>query len=422
MAKTSFLSPRASAVWQVEQVLLKGKLLSEVAQAPQVAGLPPEGRAAAGRLTLACLRNLERCDRVLKPYLRKAPPEPVRVILRLATSELCQGGDAHGVVNEAVALTRRLKRHGALSGLVNAVLRKVATDGPAKWQELRVPHLPKWLRRPLVDAWGADAVAAMEGVHHARPPIDLTKRAEAGTFPEADHLPTGSLRLSEAGQVSALPGYEAGDWWVQDAAAALPVRGLGDVSGLRLLDLCAAPGGKTLQLAAGGAEVTALDISENRLKRVEENLARTGLRAEIVCADALAYEAAPFDAIVLDAPCSATGTIRRHPDLPHAKTGEEISALIALQAELLDKALTLLKPGGRLIYCTCSLIPDEGEVQVAEALERHAGLAVLGDAYDFSGVEAHWRCGLGGLRLRPDYWAENGGMDGFYMACLQTPA
>jgi 16S rRNA (cytosine967-C5)-methyltransferase len=230
-------------------------------------------------------------------------------------------------------------------------------------------------------------------------------------------LPTGSLRLADKGQVSGLPGYEAGGWWVQDAAAALAVRLLGDVSGLRVLDLCAAPGGKTLQLASLGAKVTALDLSGPRMLRLSENLVRTGLSASLVIADALQWEPeAGFDAILLDAPCSATGTIRRHPDLPFIKDGSELAELVVLQAALLDRALGWLSPGGRLVYCTCSLLPDEGEGQLAAALARHPGLIVQQPA--LAGVDPAWITPQGGLRLRPDYWAEQGGMDGFFMVAL----
>jgi 16S rRNA (cytosine967-C5)-methyltransferase len=221
------------------------------------------------------------------------------------------------------------------------------------------------------------------------------------------------------GQVSALPGFEAGDWWVQDMAAAMPVKLLGEVQGLTVLDMCAAPGGKTLQLAAAGAKVTALDLSEPRLKRVAENLARTGLNAELVAGDAMEHEGR-YDAILLDAPCSATGTIRRHPDLPHAHEGERIFELIGLQEAMLDHALRLLKPGGKLVYATCSLIPDEGECQIEEALSRHEDITV--GALDFDWIESAWRSEEGGLRLRPDFLASKGGMDGFYMALLHKAA
>jgi 16S rRNA (cytosine967-C5)-methyltransferase len=203
---------------------------------------------------------------------------------------------------------------------------------------------------------------------------------------------------------------------VQDAAAALPVKLLGDVSGLKVLDMCAAPGGKTLQLAAAGADVTALDLSENRLTRVQENLDRTGLKATLVAGDAMEHEGS-YDAILLDAPCSATGTIRRHPDLPHVHQGEKISELIGLQEAMLSHALSLLKPGGKLVFSTCSLLPDEGECHIEEALAMRPDLTVIPPQSDW--VEESWRSEEGGLRLRPDYWAERGGMDGFYMALLQ---
>jgi len=192
---------------------------------------------------------------------------------------------------------------------------------------------------------------------------------------------------------------------------------LGDVRGLRVLDLCAAPGGKTLQLAAAGADVTALDISGPRMARVAENLARTKLTAQCIVADALQWQPdVPFDAILLDAPCSATGTIRRHPDLPFIKDGSEIAGLVALQSALLDRALGWLKPGGRLVFVTCSLLPDEGEAQLTAALARHPGLKSLPPT--LPGIDPAWITPEGGLRLRPDYWADKGGMDGFFMVTL----
>jgi 16S rRNA (cytosine967-C5)-methyltransferase len=234
-------------------------------------------------------------------------------------------------------------------------------------------------------------------------------------------LPTGSVRLMEAGQVTQLPGYDAGDWWVQDAAAALPVRLLGDVNGLTVLDLCAAPGGKTMQLAALGATVTAVDASASRMTRVGQNMTRVGLMADVQVADAFDVTG-QWDAVLLDAPCSATGTMRRHPDLPYAKDGSEFGALIDQQSAMIDHALSLVKPGGRLVFCTCSLLPDEGEVQIEEALERHPDVTIDRAALDQPGVDLAWITEEGGLRLRPDYWAEIGGMDGFYMAVLTKPA
>ena len=234
-------------------------------------------------------------------------------------------------------------------------------------------------------------------------------------------MPTGSIRVPDAGQVSLLPGYAEGLWWVQDAAAAVPVQVLAPKPGETVLDLCAAPGGKTMQIAARGALVTALDSSETRLARVTENLARTELTATIVVGDALTHTGT-YDAILLDAPCSATGTIRRHPDLPFAKDGAEFAGLIAQQAQMIDHALTLLNPGGRLVFCTCSLLPDEGEVQTEEALARHPGLSADSTALDLPGINPDWITPEGGLRLRPDYWPDLGGMDGFYIVALRKLA
>lgn len=414
-------SPRAAAVHLLDQILGEHRQMADLLATGALSRLDAPERARAQRLATQTLRSLERADRVLSRHLRKPPPPRVMNVLRLGATELCTGGDAHGVVNECVGLIAGDKRLAKLKGLVNAVLRKVAADGPAEWAILRVPHLPKWLRGPLKDAYGAPAVAAIEAAHFAGAPMDLTARGDPAALTEAlggTRLPTGSVRLGEAGQLSALPGYEAGEWWVQDAAAAIPARALNAQPGEAVLDLCAAPGGKTMQLASTGAEVTALDVSDARMARLRENLARTGLEAQLVTGDALAHEGS-YDAILLDAPCSATGTIRRHPDLPHARDGAEIGDLIALQAAMLDRALGLLRPGGRLVYCTCSLLPDEGECQVDEALLRHPGLTVDRSALDLPGVVPDWITEEGGLRLRPDYWPEHGGMDGFYIAVLR---
>jgi 16S rRNA (cytosine967-C5)-methyltransferase len=417
-------SARAAAISLLDQVLGQGRLMSELMSGPDWMAMPPADRAAAQRLATDTLRGLEKADRVLKPFLKKEPPLHVLNTLRLGTVELCSGGAAHGVVNEAVNhIAGGNKKTQGFKGLTNAVLRKVAEKGPAQWQLLRTPRLPDWLREPLVMAWGREAVMAMEAAHFDGAPLDLTAKTNPEVLAHATGgtlLPTGSVRLTGQTQVTQLPGYDTGDFWVQDVAAALPVQLLGDVSGLSVLDMCAAPGGKTMQLAAKGANVTALDLSHARLKRVEDNLSRTGLSARIEAGDALEFNEGSFDAIVLDAPCSATGTIRRHPDLPHAKQGDGIAELIALQAEMLDHALSLLKPGGTLIFCTCSLIPDEGECQIEEALERHKGLTVIKP--ELNGIDPSWITPEGGVRLRPDYWSDLGGMDGFYMARLTKPA
>lgn len=402
---------RATAAMILDGILGEGRMLEDVS----AADLPPADRARALRLAATTLRHLEPADRLLDRHLRKAPPLAVRNVLRLAVVELAQGAPAHGVVNAAVEIMRQGKRTAHFAGLVNAVLRALPASG--LFDGLPPQRLPRWLRQPLVHAYGREVVTAIEAVQAAEPPLDLTLRP-GFPAPEGEVLPTGSLRLTSPAQVSALPGYEAGGWWVQDAAAALPARLLDVRPGERVLDLCAAPGGKTLQLAATGAEVTAVDISAPRMARVEANLKRTGLTARTVVADALHWQPeAPFDAILLDAPCSATGTIRRHPDLPFVKDGSDLAGLTALQAQLLDRALGWLKPGGRLVFATCSLLPEEGEGQLATALERNPGLTV--ERPDLPGVAKDWRTPAGGLRLRPDYWSDKGGMDGFFMARLR---
>ena len=403
----------------LDDVTVEKRLLSE-ALLKRLAKLPAEDRARAQRLVMQTLRDMDRCDRMLGPFLRQRPAPRVLNILRLGVSEICNGGAAHGVVNACVEISKAQADTEHARGLVNAVLRKIDRE-KAKWDTLPIPRLPKWLRKPLLADYGKEAVAAMEAAQFAGAPVDLTAKGDAKALAstmKGELLPTGSVRLSDAGQITNLPGYTDGDWWVQDMAAALPAKVLAAQAGETVLDMCAAPGGKTMQLAAAGAKVTALDVSAGRMKRVEENLSRTKLSAELVISDALEYEGGPFDAILLDAPCTATGTIRRHPDLPYAKDGSEFPGLFELQEHMIDRALGLLKPGGRLIYCTCSLLIDEGEEQVRDALARHEGLAVDLDALRLPGVDADW-IGPEGLRLFPHYLADQGGMDGFFITCLR---
>ncbi|MEL6103806.1 MAG: transcription antitermination factor NusB [Pseudomonadota bacterium] len=418
------LAARRSAVYLLDQVMGEGRLLSELIGSGALERLALDDRARAQRLATETLRGLERADRLLAKHLRKKPPLTVQNVLRLGTVELCAGGAAHGVVNALVSIVSQHRRYGHLKGLTNAVLRKIAADGQPAWDSLRVPRLPKWLRGPLVEAWGASEVAAMEAAQFAGAPLDLSARTEPAQVADAvggSLVPTGSVRLTGPGQISALPGFSEGQWWVQDAAAAIPVQVLAPLEGETVLDLCAAPGGKTLQAAAAGARVTAVDISGTRMKKVAENLGRTGLAAELNVADAFDV-AGQYDAIILDAPCSATGTIRRHPDLPFAKDGSDFGVLMDLQARLIDHAWSLLKPGGRMVFCTCSLLPDEGEVQVEEALKRHSDMRVDSKALEGEGIKAEWISAEGGLRLRPDYWPEAGGMDGFYICLLRKAA
>ncbi|MEO0830958.1 MAG: transcription antitermination factor NusB, partial [Pseudomonadota bacterium] len=292
------LPARRTAHHLLMQITAEGRLMSELIAGGALAQLPTEDRARAQRLATDTLRGLDRADRMLKPYLKKAPPAHVMNALRLGVIELCTGAAAHGVVNAYVEIVSRNKRTQSMKGLTNAVLRKIAAEGPEGWENRPTPLTPGWLRQPLVAAWGRAAVTGMEAAHFAGAPLDLTPKTGAEAVAKATGgtvLPTGSVRLMAQGQVSTLPGYATGDWWVQDAAAAIPVKTLGDVTGLKVVDLCAAPGSKTLQLAAGGAEVTAVDLSERRMARVTENLARAGLRAETVVGDAFAFTQIGFD-------------------------------------------------------------------------------------------------------------------------------
>ena len=385
---------------------------------------PPEVRARSRRLASSALRHRSRADAALRPLLRRAPPAAVGELLRLAVAEaLGEGAPAHAVVDGAVDLVRTLPGGARSAGMVNAVLRRAIAEGRGRWEAAPPPRMPNWLRGRVASGLGGARTAAIEAAHERGAALDLMPRdgdaAALAARLGGEALPTGSVRLAEPGRISALPGYDAGEWWVQDAAAALPARMLGARPGERVLDLCAAPGGKAMQLAAAGASVTALDVSEDRALRLRENLARTGLAAEVVVADALAWEPGePFDAVLLDAPCSATGTIRRHPELPLVRGSEGLRDLAALQGALIDRAVAMTRPGGRIVYAVCSLLPEEGPGRLSEALARHPGLSV--EPCALPGAEPGWWRD-GALRTAPDLWPERGGMDGFFAVRLGTP-
>jgi 16S rRNA (cytosine967-C5)-methyltransferase len=409
-------------------VLHNTKSLSEMVDAEDspLTGLLPTERARAQSLVKTTLRNLAPLDTVLNRLLTKKPPLQVLNILRLCAAELLIDGiAAHAAVDGAVTLARSKQKANHLSGLVNAVSRRLAEVDRDEFAALPVQPLVKYLRVPVTRAYGEEAASRIDQAHGQEPSVDITLRrpqeAEKwASLLEADILPSGSLRLRNKGQISALEGYESGDWWVQDAAAAVPVALFGNVDGLSVLDLCSAPGGKTMQLAAAGAKVTAVDISGDRLKRVQDNLDRTGLSAELVEADAFKWTPAkPFDAILLDAPCSATGTIRRHPDLPFVRRNWDLQPVLRMQSDMLDLCAGWLRPGGRLVYATCSLLPVEGEAQIEKFLVRNDTMRPLDFDPQSCGMEPDWQPATGQLRLRPDYWVEQGGMDGFFMALMQ---
>jgi len=421
------LAARLAATQLLFGVLFQKKSTAEILAAPQnpLTKLSPQDRARAQSLTLGTLRYLGPIDEILADFLDKPPPPKVQNTLRLATYEMLHDlSPAHGVVNAAVEIVRGSAKAGKLAGMANAVLRRLAEVPPERLRDAPAQQLPSWLAKPIAKTWGADAVDAIADAHLVGAAIDLTLNADtlADVLAEdldAVRLPGGSFRLKGRPQISALPGFDEGAWWVQDAAAALPVRVLGDIAGKTVLDICAAPGGKTLQLAAAGAKVTALDISEKRLERLAENLRRTELKAQTVTADFLNWNSNQhFDVQLLDAPCSATGTIRRHPDLPFAKDGQDLSSLFSLQEAMLDKAISRMQAGQRLVYCTCSLLPKEGEMQIEAALARHDDLKVLPIDPGMFGLPPEAAAPHGALRTRPDFWADIGGMDGFYIAIL----
>ncbi len=372
------------------------------------AGAEPRDRAAAHRLAASVLRRMGTLDAVLEPLLQRAPPDGVRHILRLgAAGLLLLDTPAHAAVATAVALARA-RRLTPFAGLVNAVLRRVAAGGALEGLDGPRLDTPAWLWA----SWGGEARTIAEA-HGREASLDLSLRPGAMTPDAAVPLPTGSVRLPVGTRVQDLPGYEAGEFWVQDAAAALPARLLAAQPGERVADLCAAPGGKTAQLAATGAHVYAVERDASRLRRLHGNLARLGLAPDIVQADALTWTPpAPLDAVLLDAPCSATGTIRRHPDVMRLKRPRDVAELAAGQDRLLAAAAAMLRPGGRLVYAVCSLQPEEGPGRVREVPGLRPDpfdpeeLAMIPEA----------RTAEGWLRTHPGLWPDRGGMDGFFAA------
>jgi 16S rRNA (cytosine967-C5)-methyltransferase len=378
--------------------------------------LPPmeaRDKAAAHRLAAAVLRRLGSLDAALEPFLKKEPPGPVRHVLRIgAAGLLLLATPPHAAVTTAVALART-RGLAPFCPLVNAVLRRVAEAGRSALENLDAPRLdtPVWLWA----SWGSDARAIAEA-HQHEAPLDLTLRPGASPPSGGEALPTGSWRYPAGTRVPTLAGFAEGVFWVQDAAAALPAMLLGARPGECVADLCAAPGGKAAQLAAAGAYVTAVERDPARSARLRENLTRLRLGAEIIEADAATWHPpAPFDAVLLDAPCSATGTIRRHPDVARVKRPRDIFSLAARQELLLDAACAMLRPGGRLIYAVCSLQKEEGPERIAAAMARlplraepfaPAELPSLPEALTADG----W------VRTTPALWRERGGMDGFFIA------
>jgi 16S rRNA (cytosine967-C5)-methyltransferase len=399
---------------------------------PGLAALADRDRALVRKLAATVLRRIGTLRHMLNLYLDSGfPPDAPRVetvLLIGAAQILFLDVPDHAAVDLSVRLVQADRRAAKYPGLINAVLRRVTREGPELLKTLDAVPLdtPPWLFARWTQAYGEATARDIAIAHGHEPPLDLTIKSDAESWAtrlRGRVLPTGSIRTATQGLISLLPGFTDGVWWVQDAAAALPARLFGDIAGKSVADLCAAPGGKTAQLAQAGAHVTAVDRSANRLARVRENLARLGLTAETVVADATEWQAGPFDAVLIDAPCSSTGTIRRHPDVGWLKNELDLTQLTGLQRRLLDQAVALTKPGGRIVYCTCSLEPEEGELQIEALLAREPALRrIMVNAGEIDGI-ADFITTAGDLRTLPSHWpdpdARMSGLDGFFAARLE---
>ncbi|MDD5585410.1 MAG: transcription antitermination factor NusB [Alphaproteobacteria bacterium] len=440
--KTPALSSRAAAFALLHAVLRKKQAFDDAleihlaqsrlreAQSSRAQTLSKRDRAFVHMLAATVLRRLGQIDAAIRACLDK--PQELKAdaldILRLGAAQLLfLATPPHAAVDTAVDLAASMKSAQPYKKLVNAVLRRLSREGEALLAKQDAARLntPDWLWLSWRKAYGVAMARKIAEAHLGEAPVDVTVKADAEAWAEklgATMLPTGSLRLSGDMPLTELPGFDEGAWWVQDAAAALPVKLLGNVQGQRVVDLCAAPGGKTLQLAAQGAHVTAVDRSAKRLERLKENLARTKLEADVVTRDALAFvpdKRAEF--VLLDAPCSATGTIRRHPDIPRLKTPDDMARMAELQRRLLDHAAgKILAPGGTLVYAVCSLQPEESEQQIEALLERHPKLKRSPIRPDETGGCAEMLTPAGDLRCLPCHWPERGGLDGFYAARLMN--
>lgn len=427
------LASRRIAADILEGVLRRGRSLDDQLDGggahSGLAALPERDRALTRRLVATVLRRLGTLHHLLGLYLdRGLPRDATRVETALligAAQILWLDVPDHAAVDLSVRLVQADRRDAGYAGLINAVLRRVAKNAA---QQLRgkdtvALDTPEWLMARWQRAYGAELARAIAAANGQEPALDISVKSDPVHWAEAlggKVLPTGTVRAIVHGPVPRLPGYAEGAWWVQDAAAALPAQLLGDVRGKSVADLCAAPGGKTAQLAAAGARVTAVDRSAPRLERLKQNLARLGLEADTVVADVTEWQAEPFDAVLLDAPCSATGTIRRHPDIPWLKRESDIATLAAPQRRLLARAVDLTKPGGLIVYCTCSLEPDEGVAVVTDLLARDSGARRRPVVANEVHGRAEFVDTAGDLRTLPcqlpDSNPQMGGLDGFY-AC-----
>jgi len=420
---------RWAALELLDGVLNRHRPLDDLLDDPssRFAKLEGRDRAFAHALVATALRRKGEAEDALAPFLSKPLPKSAGLaplILLLGAVQLrFLDVPAHAAIHQSVALAQGDFKAKHFAGLINAVLRRVA-EAPSIDSDPR-RNTPDWLWQRWARTYGEEATLGIARAHLVEAAVDISVKRDPGLWAEklgGVLLPTGSIRLRAAhAPITELPGFAEGAWWVQDAAAALPVILLGDVAGKRIADLCAAPGGKAAQLAAAGAQVTAVDNNATRLRRMAENLARLSLPCELVEADILIWEPDRlFDAILLDAPCSATGTIRRHPDLPYVKTKARIDELAKLQARMLARAATWVKPGGTLVYGTCSLEPEEGERRIESFLARDGDFHRLPVNPEEVANQTHFINKTKDLRTHPgmSIGAEPG-LDGFFAARLQ---
>jgi 16S rRNA (cytosine967-C5)-methyltransferase len=391
--------------------------------------LPVRDRAFARALASTTLRRLGLIDRLLQQKLQRPPPMLVMNLLRLGAAQLLyMETPAHAAVSTIVEAAQAQRDSRPFKGLVNAVLRGLERDraDPDKAKALAEvapqTYAPEWLFNRWRAAFGEATAVAIAARIPEEPGTDLSLR-DAADAPElaaaldAEILAGGTLRTHRRGDMTDWPGFAEGRWWVQDAAAAIPARLLAVQPGESVLDLCAAPGGKTLQLAAAGGVVTAVDRSSARLGRLTENLQRMGLAAEVTTAEVADWaDDRLFDAVLLDAPCTATGTFRRHPDVLWAAKAGDLGKLAGLQTRLLASAARRVRPGGRLVYCVCSLEPEEGEAQMRTFLDRHPAFHLVRVADGEAGAPPRGLTFDGALRIHPSLEAPDGGMDGFFAA------
>jgi 16S rRNA (cytosine967-C5)-methyltransferase len=417
------LAARIAAARVLGRILEQGQTIDDAFAAEQGGQLSPSDNGFMRALVMTTLRHCGQIDATLRPLLPRPPhkikPPHLLNILRLGVVQLlCMEGAEHAAVDLSVEAAAKNRKTAPAKNMVNAVLRRILREG-IKLDPDTQRNIPQWMYKSWQKDYGAEVAQKIAAAALVEPPLDITVKnaAERESWAEkldAVILPTGTLRCAlQKGDITAMPGFAEGAWWVQDAAAALPAQVLAEGHNLKdaqVIDLCAAPGGKTMQLAALGAKVTAVDKSKKRLEMLGQNLKRTGLSANVktVAGDVTTWQPAEqVDYVLLDAPCSATGTLRRHPDLLHLKQEEDIAGLAALQEQALQNAVRMLKPGGTLVYAVCALQSAEGEEHGAPQGTTRVAI----DAFPLQPDKA------GNLRIFPftDAGAE-GGMDGFFIA------